>query len=223
LKQYCETMAEKKSFPTSVALIVAAAVAAFIFSTTGSVDFEEGFKTDQATGFSFPLQHNFQVAGKKLELLGLGTRRKAIINVYSVAFYGSKPVVKALAKNKDEKTKCETIVESKGTKAAFLTMNMGLNADKMAEALSNIAGVKEKTKQEFGEMILTGIGGKLERGESMTIEWKPPHLVAISARGKLLGDVKDKNMYDGLLKAYLGPKAVSPALKKDIQGGSAKA
>ena len=32
-----------------------------------------------------------------------------------------------------------------------------------------------------------------------------------------IGEIKDSDMYAGLLKTYLGPKTVSPALTKDIE------
>lgn len=193
------------------------AITAFIFGGSGTIKSVAGSRVDQPTGFSFPLKQDFQYAGRNLSLLGLGTRKKAILNVYSVALYGSNPVMKAIDTRGNSKTKCDAIIGAKGTKAAHLTMNMALNAEKMAEALSNIEGVKQATKDKFGDMILTGIGGKLKKGESMTLEWKHPQTVAVTARGKKIGDIKDGDLYAGLLKTYLGPKAVSPALTKDIE------
>eukprot|EP00978_Attheya_sp_CCMP212_P036481 scaffold165777_cov32-Attheya_sp.AAC.1 len=213
-----------KSVSGSLGLLVGAIVMAISYwvalNRGGDAGSEAlaGFRVDDATGFAFPLEQSFQV-GKKMILLGVGTRKKAILNVYSVGFYGSKPVVKAL--NVDQSSalssKCETIVNAKGAKAAQLTFQMGLNAEKMAEALTNIDGVETSIKDAFGKMIMEGIGGKLKKGESMTLEWKFPNLIVATARGKPIGEMKDKNLYQGLLNVYLGPKSVSPSLKQDMQ------
>jgi hypothetical protein len=210
-----------KSVSGSLGLLVGAIVMAISYwvalNRGGDAGSEAlaGFRVDDATGFAFPLEQSFQV-GKKMTLLGVGTRKKAILNIYSVGFYGSKPVVKALA-DQSSSNKCETVLNAKGAKAAQLTFQMGLNAEKMAEALTNIDGVETSIKDAFGKMIMEGIGGKLKKGESMTLEWKFPNLIVATARGKTIGEMKDKNLYQGLLSVYLGRKSVSPSLKQDMQ------
>mmetsp|Transcript_28313 Transcript_28313/g.51618 ORF Transcript_28313/g.51618 Transcript_28313/m.51618 type:complete len:215 (-) Transcript_28313:108-752(-) len=211
-----------KSVSGSLGLLVGAIVMAISYwvalNREGDAGSEAlaGFRLDDATGFAFPLEQSFQV-GKQMTLLGVGTRKKAILNIYSVGFYGSKPVVKALNADQSSSSNCETIVNAKGAKAAQLTFQMGLNAEKMAEALTNIDGVETSIKDAFGKMIMEGIGGKLKKGESMTLEWKFPNLIVATARGTSIGEMKDKNLYQGLLNVYLGPKSVSPSLKQDMQ------
>lgn len=50
----------------------------------------------------------------------------------------------------------------------------------------------------------------------MTLEWKGSDTVITTARGQVLGEMKDKDLFTGLLKVYLGPKSVSPSLRANI-------
>mmetsp|Transcript_916 Transcript_916/g.2117 ORF Transcript_916/g.2117 Transcript_916/m.2117 type:complete len:223 (-) Transcript_916:87-755(-) len=216
-----------KSITGASAILLAAAVAIAAYWTalsglgiigdgrsSGGSTVSDGMRVDSATGFAFPSSHKFKV-GKDLSLLGVGTRKKAIINVYSVGFYGGKGVTKAI-EDKSGKDASNAVISSKGPRAALLTFAMGVGAEKMAEALTNIEGVKQSTKDAFGDMILNGIGGKLKKGESMTLEWKGSDTVIATARGQVLGEMKDKDLFTGLLKVYLGPKSVSPSLRANI-------
>lgn len=160
-----------KSITGASAILLAAAVAIAAYwtalsglgiigdggSSGGTVS--DGMRVDSATGFAFPSSHKFKV-GKDLALLGVGTRKKAIINVYSLGFYGGKGVTKAI-EGKSGKDASNAVISSKGPRAALLTFAMGVGAGKMAEALTNIEGVKQSTKDAFGDMILNGIGGKV--------------------------------------------------------------
>lgn len=61
---------------------------------------------------------------------------------------------------------------------------------------------------------------QLKKGESMTLEWKGSDTVVATARGKVLGEMKDKDLFIGLLNVYLGPKTVSPSLRENIGVGA---
>ena len=60
------------------------------------------------------------------------------------------------------------------------------------------------------------MGGKMLRGESLTLEWNGP-LVSVTIRGKPVGTTKDKAFAEALQALYLGKAAVSPTLKDDIK------
>lgn len=175
------------------------------------------FRADPATGINFPIYRNFEV-GKKMKLLGVGTRKKAVLKVYSVGFYGSAPVVKAL-RDKSGEEACGAMMEPKlkGSKAAVLEFNMGVGTDKMAEAMSNIDGMSQEVKDEFMALLKNGLSqGKMRKGESMTFEWKGKKLVMVTVNGENIGELKDQRLYQGLLKIYFGDKSVSPSLKADL-------
>lgn len=207
-----------KSSSGTFAILLAAAVALLAYWTalsSGNGAATDGsLIVDPATGIGFPPVQRFKV-GKDLSLLGVGVRKKAVINVYAVGFYGHKSVAKAVGE-KSKKKALEAIISAKGPRAAQLTFAMGVGAAKMAEALSNIDGVAQESKDKFSEMILTGIGGKMKKGETMTLEWKGSDVVVVTARGSPIGEMKDKDLFKGLLNVYLGPKSVSPSLKANI-------
>lgn len=209
-----------KSISGTFAILLAAAVALSAyymalsgFGSSGVSPSSEGMRVDQTTGFEFPPSYKFKVGN--LSILGVGTRKKAVINVYSVGFYGNKAVTKAI-EGKSGAAASKAVISSKGPKAVLLTFAMGVGAEKMAEALTNIEGVKQQTKDAFGSMIMDGVGGKLKKGEHFTLEWKGSDTVIATARGKVLGEMKDKDLFVGLLNVYLGPKTVSPSLRANI-------
>ena len=211
---------------TGTLVIAAAALAALMahgtalsavlaaLSGPGGASLSDGSMADAATGLVFPATQKFRVGGG-LSLLGVGIRKKAVINVYSVGFYGSKAVARAV-EGRSGKKACGAAISAKGPKAVQLTFVMGVGAAKMADALSNVDGVSQETKDAFGDMIITGMGGKMLKGETMTIEWKGSDVVVVTARGKLIGEMKDRDLHRGLLDIYLGPKSVSPSLKASI-------
>eukprot|EP00568_Trieres_chinensis_P005208 CAMPEP_0183303850 /NCGR_PEP_ID=MMETSP0160_2-20130417/9144_1 /TAXON_ID=2839 ORGANISM="Odontella Sinensis, Strain Grunow 1884" /NCGR_SAMPLE_ID=MMETSP0160_2 /ASSEMBLY_ACC=CAM_ASM_000250 /LENGTH=250 /DNA_ID=CAMNT_0025466813 /DNA_START=34 /DNA_END=786 /DNA_ORIENTATION=- len=178
---------------------------------------ESDSRKEPETGIAFPFSESFEV-GKNLQLLGVGVRKKAILKVYSLGFYGNKPVVKALSgKSGDEA--CDAILSPnlKGARAVKLMFNMGVGTDKVAEAMAGVEGASEEVKGKFLTMLKKGMGqGKMSKGESMSFEWKGNNVVVVTVRGSKIGEIKDKGLHKGLLEIYLGSKSVSPSLKKDL-------
>ena len=104
---------------------------------------------------------------------------------------------------------------AKGPKAVKLVFTMGIDQQKIATALSAVSGAKAEVVGRFHDLLLTGMGGKMQRGEELTLEWDGP-AVMVAIRGKGAGSIRDKALADGLLDLYLGPNAVSPSLKADV-------
>jgi hypothetical protein len=95
-----------------------------------------GVMTDTATGIDFPTSQKFSVAKPALSLAGIGTRKKAILNIYSLGFFVSDALQKQI--NKSSNTACQTIQESAHPKAVQLTFAMGIGPEKIAEAISKL-------------------------------------------------------------------------------------
>jgi hypothetical protein len=95
-----------------------------------------GVSTDIATGIQFPASSGFSV-GKSMHLMAIGTRKKAILNVYSLGFYVSSQLKKEIAKSK--LTACTTIQKSSQSKVVKLTFAMGVGPEKIAEAISQLS------------------------------------------------------------------------------------
>ncbi len=68
-------------------------------------------------------------------------------------------------------------------------------------------------------MLVTGIGGKMFKGESMTIDWKldSKYIVLLTAQGKMIGEIKNELLYNGLIKTYFGRNSANPSLRQDIR------
>lgn len=133
------------------------------------------------------------------------------LQVYSVGLYASAPDLKSAAGKAPE-----ALQSSKGPKVAQLVFVMSVDEKKVADALSAVSGVKANVLAEFQDLILRGIGGKMSKGETLTLEFDGPS-VAVAVRGKLVGKIKDKALADGVLELYLGKTSVSPTLKENIR------
>ena len=174
-----------------------------------------GTRVDPTTDIAFAEKSSFHV-GKGLNLLGIGTRKMAIINIYSVGMYVSKPIQRTISASKT-KSVCDTILESKSPKAVKLIFAMGVGPEKIAEAVSQLSGVKESVQKAFHDLVLNGMGdGKMKASEFMTFEWKGEDVIAVTVRGKYVGEMKDVSLAKGVLALYVGQKSVSPSLRNDL-------
>ena len=88
---------------------------------------------------------------------------------------------------------------------------------KIAEVLADV-NTLDDAKLNFVKMLMTGIGGKMFKGEIMTIEWKSDSnfIVLLIAQGNIIREIKNELLYNGLLETYLGCNSVSPSLRQDI-------
>mmetsp|Transcript_99122 Transcript_99122/g.284823 ORF Transcript_99122/g.284823 Transcript_99122/m.284823 type:complete len:226 (+) Transcript_99122:127-804(+) len=171
-----------------------------------------GPRTDKATGISFAATQDF-TTGKALTLVGVGTRKKAILNIYSLGVYVAKPLLQQFSTAE----RCTAIIHSKSPKAVQLTFAMGIGPEKIAEAVSGLKDVDPTVRQEFHDMLIQGLGGgKMLKGESMTFEWKGLDSISVTARGKKIGTMKHKDLAKGVLSLYVGPQSVSPSLLHDL-------
>jgi len=216
-------MAMANSFKGFAVAVLVAALAYFssfhLSENIPSSGVAEGTKSDPNTRIPFPTDHKFAIDKKTMKLLGVGTRKKAgIVNVYSVGFYSSKAALKTM-EGLSGIDGCNSVLRSKSSssKAVMLTFAMGVGAEKIAEALADV-NAPDDVKLNFVKMLVTGIGGKMLKGESMTIEWKAgtSYIVLLTARGKIIGEIKNELLYNGLLETYLGGNSVSPSLRQDI-------
>lgn len=207
--------------PFEIVFVVVVAVVAYWLGTLSNSNTTRtagaGKRIDPATGIEFSESQSFHIS-KNLSLLGVGTRKKAILNVYSLGFFVSKPIQKQLV-GQEGASICKTILESSsaGPKAVELIFSMGIGPEKIAEAISQLKTVDPQVLEEFQTMLIQGMGeGKMKKGESFTFEWKGSDAITATARGKFIGQVKDKALATGVLGLYVGPDSVSPSLRRDL-------
>jgi len=205
------------SSKTDILILIAVAVAAYwlgIQRGGSSQPAQAGTRNDEATGIAFSEKASFHVA-KDLSLLGVGTRKKAILNIYSLGMYVSKPIQKAISEKSPDV--CQLILDSKAPRAVLLSFAMGIGPEKIAEAVSQLAGVDDKVRSDFHDLVLNGMGdGKMKKSEVMTFEWKGADAIAVTVRGQYVGEMKDPALARGVLSLYVGSKSVSPSLRRDL-------
>jgi hypothetical protein len=211
---------------TDYLIMIAVAAAAYLLGTNSSNNISIGSlidggsvadsRTDAVTGIAFSNTKRFKkVARWPLHLVGIGTRKLAILKIYSLGFFACDKIQKDIEKS--DKNACQIILESTSPKAIQMTFAMGVGPERIAEAVSQLSAVKKNIRQEFHDMIVNGMGdGKIQKGESMTFEWKGADTIIATARGVFLGAVKDKALAQGVLALYVGPKSVSPSLRHDL-------
>ena len=72
-------------------------------------------------------------------------------------------------------------------------------------------------QKAFHDLVLNGMGdGKMKASEFMTFEWKGEDVIAVTVRGKYVGEMKDVSLAKGVLALYVGQKSVSPSLRNDL-------
>lgn len=184
-------------------------------------------RADTTTGMTFDLTRSFTIAKRSaFSLYGVGTRKKAILNIYSLGLYVSPNLKRQLAAASSSSSDdgsanpCQIIMDSTAPKAVQLTFVMGIGPERIAEAVSQLTNVNESVRDDFYRMIVDGMGkgNKLRKGESMTFEWKNQDTILVTGRdGISLGTMKDKALARGVLNLYVGSKSVSPSLKKDMK------
>ncbi|KAL7489447.1 hypothetical protein ACHAW6_015053 [Cyclotella cf. meneghiniana] len=179
--------------------------------------------TDKATGVTFTPQLD-----DGLYLVGVGVRRKTIINIYSVAMYASPSVLQAVSVFSSEKEKKEaqvalrdaarTFDETAPTTAFVLVMVSNADGKNIAAALAD--GVKPRydgsaTKlQQLESLIFEGIkskGGQAMKGTVFRFDCSSQG-VRVSVDGNERGEVLCDTMGSAFVDVFMDDKAISPKL-----------
>jgi hypothetical protein len=161
-----------------------------------------------------------KVAGKELQLNGLGVRTKFIIKVYTVGLY--------LA---DKSTSTEEIFKNTEARRVRLVMMREVTAEEFGNAfmsgINNNATSSEKTKivtqiSKFGEMFALLEG--LKKGDVLDLDWVPGQGTTCYLNGKRIGEVTPGHEFNNaVLKIWLGEKPADSSLKpKLLAGGNIK-
>lgn len=209
-------------------LVIVVGLAAYWLGVNNSrfIITKEGTQIDPATGLAFFVKEKFSIMKQPMSLLGVGTRKKLILNVYSLGFYASEPLFKEIEKKRKtaanpqpDPSICESLLRSKHHKAVKMIFNMEVGPDKIAEAVSQLVDVDKAVVDAFHEMVLTGLNGKMVKEENMTFEWKGDDVLLVSARGKRIGEMKNKSLARAVLELYVGSKSVSPSLRSHLGCG----
>lgn len=183
---------------------------------------------DPATGVSFPPKLD-----DDLYLLGVGVRRKAIINVYSVGAYSSYKARTSLSdspagsRNKKESLEqLRTAVRSADRTSFVLEMTFKASAETMAGAIADSVSPRHTGDRSdvdtLKKIILEGVkkvkkGGAATKGTSFRFDCAQD-VLSVSVDGEMVGSLISQSLPGAFCDIYLDDKAVSPALRESIYG-----
>ncbi len=154
-----------------------------------------------------------KVAGKELQLNGLGVRTKVIFKVYAAGLY-----------LQDKKSTVEDVLAADGPRRVQLVMMRDTTSDAFGDAfmsgINNNLDNKDKTKivtqiSKFGEMF--ALLEALKKGDVLDLDWVPGQGTTCYLNGKRIGDITpDITFYNAILKIWLGNKPADTSLKPKL-------
>ncbi len=151
-----------------------------------------------------------KVAGKELQLNGLGVRTKFLAKVYATGLYMP-----------EKKTTTEEILKADGPRRIQLVMMRDITSDTLGDAfmdgLNKNLDSKEKSRlvtqiSKWGEMF--ALLDALKKGDVLDLDWIPGTGNTCYLNGKRIGDITpDIAFYNAILKIWIGEKPADSALK----------
>jgi len=177
----------------------------------------QGATAAEVAGVKF--SDSVKVAGKDLQLNGLGVRTKFIVKVYAAGLY-----------LQDKRATVDEVMKADGPRRIQLVMMRDVSSEAFGEAfmsgLNNNLDTKEKSKivtqiSKFGEMF--AMLDSLKKGDTLDIDWIPGSGTVVLVNGKRNGDATpDLVFYNSILKIWLGDKPADDTLKGKLLAASAK-
>lgn len=178
--------------------------------------FSQGAVAAEVAGVKYP--DTIKVAGKELQLNGLGVRPKFIIKVYAAGLY-----------LQEKQSTVEDVMKAEGPRRMQLVMLREVSSDDFGTAfmagLNNNVDTKDKSKivtqiTKFGEMF--ALLDALKKGDVLDLDWIPGTGTQCYLNGKKIGEVTpDIVFYNSVLKIWLGDKPADNKLKTNLLAGAA--
>jgi hypothetical protein len=179
--------------------------------------FGQGASAAEVAGVKF--QDTLKVAGKDLQLNGLGVRTKFIVKVYAAGLYLT-----------EKQSTVEDVMKSDGPRRMQLVMMREISSDDFGNAfmtgLNNNLDTKDKSKivtqiSKFGEMF--ALLDALKKGDVLDLDWIPGTGTQCYLNGKKIGEVTpDLIFYNSVLKIWLGEKPADNSLKGKLLAPAVK-
>ena len=161
-------------------------------------------------GVDFP--ETVSIDGSASKLMGVGIRKKLIINVYLGALYLEKPT-----KNPSQVIKSE---QAKRIVMHFLYKEVG--ADQLIEAWNegfeknapgSVASLKDKIAT-FNDFFTAPV----KSGERIVIDYRPGKGTEVKIKGKTAGVIQGKDFMEALFAIWFGASPPSKGLKNGMLG-----
>ncbi len=176
--------------------------------------FAQGAVAAQVAGLTY--KDTAKVAGKELQLNGLGIRTKFFVKVYGLGLY--LPA---------KKTTPEEVFKTEGPRRVELQIMREISGDDFGGAF--MSGINANLSKEDKTKILFQIGqfGQifsmmpgLKKGDVLILDWVPGTGTIANYNGKPIGEVMpDIAFFNAVLKIWLGDKPADASLKPLLLGG----
>jgi hypothetical protein len=177
----------------------------------------QGASAAEVSGIKFA--DTVKVAGKELQLNGLGVRTKFIVKVYATGLYLT-----------DKATTVEEVYKTEGPRRIQLVMMRDTTSDAFGDAfmsgINNNSDTAQKSKiitqiSKFGEMFALLDG--LKKGDVLDLDWVPGQGTTCYLNGKRIGDITpDIAFYNAVMRIWLGDKPADSSLKTKLLAGGKK-
>ena len=161
-------------------------------------------------GVNFP--ETTSIEGTSCKLMGVGIRKKLIINVYLGALYLAKPTNNAAL-----------VIGSDQAKSIVMHfLYKEVNADQLVEGWNEgfeknsprkVAALKSKIDR-FNSFFTQS----MKKGESMTITYTPGKGSEVVIKGKTAGVIEGKDFMEALFAIWFGPSPPSKGLREGMLG-----
>ena len=173
--------------------------------------FGHGASAAEVAGVKFP--DTVKIAGKDLQLNGLGVRTKFIFKVYAAGLY-----------LQDKAATVDQVFKADGPRRVQLVMLRDISSDDLGNAfitgLNNNVDAKDKDKivtqiSKFGEIFALLDG--LKKDDVLDLDWIPGSGTQCYLNNKKIGELMpDITFYNSVLRIWLGEKPVDPSLKPKL-------
>ena len=181
---------------------------AFVFCLFSISCFAQDELRDNATGIAFPQSVSFEHDGKKYDLqaTGVATRKKLIINVYSVAHYLED-------KAKSMPDKIAEIMSDQNAKQ--LTMKWARSVDSRRVQDGYHESFQKALSQDELSQLQNEINQYIEffshdvqKGDEHVLRWIPEGYIEVLINGNRVGNINNKAFARALWSIWFGQNSV---------------
>ena len=170
---------------------------------------------EPATGVEFPVE-----AGRGLTLLGVGVRKKLIINVYASAIYVAPAKMKKHVKNLEPKSIYHSLVYGAFPRRMVLHFVRDVGGDKIKGAFkASLSKNLSKEDLEHEKEVLEDFYKVCERGVKKGQQFivdTSGRRVRITLGGKLVFKIKSKRLARGMWMSWFGRHPISEEMRKTL-------
>ncbi len=164
----------------------------------------------EVKGANFP--ETVSIQGSNCKLIGVGIRKKLIINVYLGALYMSRP----------SQATSEIISSDQVKRVMMHFLYKEVRADQLVEAWNegfeknsgaSLTVLKEKIERFNGFFT-----EPMKKGETMNLTYIPGKGTEVNIKGRIKGVIEGKDFMEALFSIWFGPYPPSKGLKEGMMG-----